>query len=731
MSEQPYPVSDLTRSWLLKMLVPLNGCKEFLTRPLQGSHLVQALGMELEQDGLEYLQSSLRPRQSLLDTFEINWDDLIGGKHTLTADRSRRLQFSMQDALPRLHTMYQANLDSKQLRVQDTQEDILEHNLQVYDRLFYLGATAVSILRLAVMIKTDEALQEAIDFLGNLKTTGFNHAMSLLLDLPWQAISKELLPRARLYQFGIMSHAFARYHHNNREHDLNEWLGFCDDDLPEKLRCQKLTREDILHEYATPVPATRLKLEDYQRVSGEVETLLGYLRLAMQQGDQRGLNIFIQGFAGTGKTELARLVAQTLEVPLYAITQEDEDGDSINSNHRLKCLVSAQKILAGHKALLVMDECEEMFHRNPFTGMMDQSIGKAWMNRLLEENELPTLWISNQPISDPAFVRRFDLCIALDAPGKQERQKVLHGYGSQIGLTSELDYLAKSQHLTPAVIENAVKVVARTSMDASAEQKAVAVDMIIGNTMQAQGLPVPSSKSGSFDLGYDPSLCSASEQLAKLVPALARERSGRILLQGPPGTGKTAFGLWLGDQLHMPVEQVKASDLLSPYVGVAEQNMAKAFRNALKQGAILQIDEMDSFLQDRRQAHRSWEITEVNEMLTQMEDFAGILIATTNFNTRLDQAALRRFDMKIEMGWLQPAAAQQLLVKACRLMQLGKPSAPQLEAVGQIGNLAPGDFAAVCRKGRLVKYAGCGDLLATLIDECRMKETAPKPIGFN
>lgn len=67
----------------------------------------------------------------------------------------------------------------------------------------------------------------------------------------------------------------------------------------------------------------------------------------------------------------------------------------------------------------------------------------------------------------------------------------------------------------------------------------------------------------------------------------------------------------------------RASDLLSCWVGATEQNIARAFEEARKDDAVLLIDEADSFLQDRRGAGHSWEVTQVNEVLTQMENFEG------------------------------------------------------------------------------------------------------------
>ena len=59
--------------------------------------------------------------------------------------------------------------------------------------------------------------------------------------------------------------------------------------------------------------------------------------------------------------------------------------------------------------------------------------------------------------------------------------------------------------------------------------------------------------------------------------------------------------------------------------------------------AVLILDEAASFLADRRDARANWEITQVNELLTQMEAHNGVFICTTNLMERLDPASLRRF----------------------------------------------------------------------------------------
>ena len=98
---------------------------------------------------------------------------------------------------------------------------------------------------------------------------------------------------------------------------------------------------------------------------------------------------------------------------------------------------------------------------------------------------------------------------------------------------------------------------------------------------------------------------------------------------------------------------------------------------------MLVFDEVDSFLQDRSSSNRSWERSQVNEMLVQMESFNGVFIATTNLCESLDKASLRRFDMKIEFGYLKPEQASALFKKECELLGF-EVSAGALECVSSL-----------------------------------------------
>jgi SpoVK/Ycf46/Vps4 family AAA+-type ATPase len=154
------------------------------------------------------------------------------------------------------------------------------------------------------------------------------------------------------------------------------------------------------------------------------------------------------------------------------------------------------------------------------------------------------------------------------------------------------------------------------------------------------------------------------------------------------------------------------------------------FRQAQEEEAVLLLDEADSFLQDRQGAQRSWEVTEVNEMLTQMETFDGIFIASTNLMTSLDSAALRRFDLKIRFNYLKREQAWTLFVDA--RVQLGIEDKQDLESsIARLELLTAGDFANVIRQARLRPVRSSMVLLQRLRAECEMKpEGRRHTIGF-
>jgi transitional endoplasmic reticulum ATPase len=162
--------------------------------------------------------------------------------------------------------------------------------------------------------------------------------------------------------------------------------------------------------------------------------------------------------------------------------------------------------------------------------------------------------------------------------------------------------------------------------------------------------------------------------------------------------GKPGFFQYLGEVLGKPVLLKTASDLLRPFVGQTEREIAAMFREARDQKAILFIDEVDGFFQNRDRAHQNWEVTLVNEFLGELERYGGTFVGATNLKETLDLAVFRRFDfkvgfdyLKVNMAWLLfKATGENLKVSLC-------PSeAEQVKArLALLDHLTPGDFSVI------------------------------------
>lgn len=123
----------------------------------------------------------------------------------------------------------------------------------------------------------------------------------------------------------------------------------------------------------------------------------------------------------------------------------------------------------------------------------------------------------------------------------------------------------------------------------------------------------------------------------------------------------------------------------------------------------------------------------MNELLTQMEDFEGVFVCSTNLMDVFDLAALRRFDLKIKFDYLKPVQAWNLFQQVIRTQQRqGLLDAGWHAKLAQHSNLTPGDFAVVVRRNRLATGPlNPQRLLDGLAREASLKDrNHSKAIGF-
>ena len=594
----------------------------------------------------------------------------------------------------------------------------LEHNLNLLQSNLGLNDAEKTILRFVAIMFNYEVVSDTCELIGGLNNRQAVKALSQILNLNSSDVQNAFR------KDGIFTKTSLIKIDAHCARSLRSAIDVLNNSLTSALFTKCESVDEIFSNTIKPCGKTNLTLKNYTHVQEDMQILVSFLKNAIRK-KQKGVNILLYGSAGTGKTELSKVIASELNLKLYEVAYGDEDG-YINELQRIRSYCLAQNILQAGSNLLMYDEAEDVFNtRNE----EKRQYGKAFINRSLEENEVPTIWITNNIYSmDEAVVRRFNLAIELGVPNENTRAKFIKEYSANLIDNKLIKKLAKNQFVAPAVVSNASLVVSNLNT----RDKNKAFERVISNTLKAQGYGEIEKDKPSDDLpsSYDPNFVNSNCNLNELMQGIKESKSARVCLYGVPGTGKSAYAKFIAKSLKKPIIIKKGSDLLSMWVGGTEQNIARAFKEAQDKKAVLVFDEVDSFLQDRSGASRSWEITQVNEMLVQMESFDGIFIATTNLIDNLDKASLRRFDLKLEFGYLLPNQALNLFKKECALLKV-KFEENAAKKVSNLGLLAPGDFASVRRQAKFRPIKNADDFCERLEQEVALKnEEKSARIGF-
>ena len=605
---------------------------------------------------------------------------------------------------------------------------ILRANIERLKSLVGLSDLDCQILEFAVLIRTERLFDDTADLLGPLATAKVSQVLAILLDRHEAEVRAALSARGLLARSGLLTV-------NSRDTTtLRAKIDLLSDKLADSLVASAIDPVTSIRDIVAPAAAPTLKLANYDHMTEDVRILLSYLECALQ-ARRRGVNIYLHGPPGTGKTELVRVLAAARSCQLFEVASEDGDGDPISGESRLRAFRAAQCFFSGQMTLILFDEVDDVFSGEDYERSGRTSIAhkrKAWVNRILEGNPVPTLWLSNsiQGI-DPAFLRRFDMVVEVPVPNRQQRAGIIRDTCGEFLPDDWIGATSRSAALSPGVVTRAASVVSAIRNSLPAEDAPRAFTWIINNTLRAQGHPrIARHDPNELPPVYDPAFIHADTNLLKLAAGLKHARIGRLCLYGPSGTGKTAFARWLAERIGVNLCVRRASDLFSPYFGASERNIAEAFAEAAQDQSLLLIDEIESFLRDRRDAQRSWEVSLVNEMLTQIESYSGVLVGTTNLVDGLDPAAMRRFDLKVKFDYLKGSQAAELFRRHSRQLGFDDPNGHELATVSRMGLLTPGDFAAVVRRHAFDPISNPGEFIDALQAQAAIKNGPKRSIGF-
>jgi len=673
----PKEIEDKLTHWVLTIIVEMGGHKEFIDSGNDFEHEDMAIFLGLEK----YVK------------FE--YDDFKRSEPLLIL-KKRLLNLRQKAPFP----------TSK----------LLVKNIEQLSEFIPLQKHEKEILEFTIFLHQYDILSNTLEFLNsNRNTSRIKRILSTLLEIPIEQVNNAFASNSTFSRSALLILS------SEDEYSLYNKLKLINNEFADNMLNLDEDITSMIKESVRLCSKSTLSINDYNHIQDDLEILIPFLHQALEK-KQVGVNILLYGLPGTGKTELSKTIADILGTKLYEISYADSDGDAIEGEMRLRLYKTAQALFFNNRTILVYDEAEDIFesYDGGFFMLPKRQSDKAWINRILENNNVPTIWITNNINSiDNAIIRRFNMSIELPIPSKSIRKKIIEKYSNNILNIEHIEQLAEHEDIAPALISSAIKV----TENLHENQKQKALTQLINNTLKAQGYDeVITEKEAILPKNYSLEFINTTTNLEELVEGIRANRSARLCLYGASGTGKSAFAKHLAKMLEKPFIIKSSSSLMSKWVGGTEKNIANAFKEAKEENALLIFDEVDGFLAERGHAKVNWEITQVNEMLVQMEKFNGIFIATTNLIDHLDQASLRRFDLKLEFKTLEAQQLKDIFNSYCLELELETPTVELLHKIKSFKHLSPGDFATVSRQHRFRKIHSAEEFIERLKEEQQLKK---------
>jgi len=457
--------------------------------------------------------------------------------------------------------------------------------------------------------------------------------------------------------------------------------------------------------------------EEIKKIREMVEIPLKHPEIFARLGVEPPKGVLLHGAPGTGKTLLAKAVANESEANFMLLNGPETMSKFYGeSEKKIRDLFEEAEKTAP--TIIFIDEIDAIApKREDVSGEVERRVVSqllTMMDGLKSRGKVIVIGATNRVNSiDPALRRpgRFDREIEISVPDKQGRLSILkiHSRGMPLMKDVNLEDMASVTHgfvgadlealCKEAAMNVLRKILPKINLDAEEPiSQEVLQKLVIRHVDFTDALKTvrPSAMREVLvetpNISWDDvgSLESVKQELREAVEwplkfpdtfkRMGIRPSRGILLYGPPGTGKTLLAKAVAKESEANFIQVKGPSLLSMWVGESEKGMRKIFERAKQVSpCIVFFDEIDA-LAGKRGVEAGTKVTErvLNQMLAEMdglEDMNDVLvIGATNRPDMLDPALLRpgRFDKILLVGAPEDDGRLQILKIHTKKMPLAK-----------------------------------------------------------
>lgn len=458
--------------------------------------------------------------------------------------------------------------------------------------------------------------------------------------------------------------------------------------------------------------------------------------------------IIFYGSPGTGKTLLAKALANGAGVPIFMINPQELLSKYSGESERKLAAVFDEAEAQPHGSIILLDELDAIAGKrgdNPDSASGLITVLLTRLDGLKTRGNVVVIATTNRiETIDQALRRhgRFSREVYVPAPSREGRLQIIRVHSRRMPIAAANEeqrdqWRQEIAHRTHGFVgadlmelcrEAGLNALKRahplSALDRGDFQPKAQLAVSRDDFERAVGSIKPSALKEVMVIIPDVSfldiigLDEVVDQIKQRVmgpalhedvfAAMGLDPEKGILLYGPPGTGKTMLAKALAKECEANFLPIQGPELLSKWVGESEQGVRRVFARARQLApAIVFFDEVEALLPARGRHEGDSGVSDrvVNQFLAELDGLAELkrvtVVAATNRRELIDPAALRSGRLGIHIYVPLPDEPGRIAM-LCRYTRIDSPTMAIQEVARQTDGCSGADMAAICRDAKLI-----------------------------